>query len=99
MLPGAARVYHGAEGSMIVQSIEVRGETYQVGDRVVFNNIVSFDNEFNGEIIEIQTRKNSHYPILSITHRLGRTVKTERIKSYMLIRKGNDGKGLDWDYD
>ena len=83
---------------MKVNEITENGETYRVGDYVVFNTVSCASNEFNGMILGIQTRKNSRYPIVTVVEP-GEDGLVERMKSYCLIRKGKDGKGIDlyWD--
>lgn len=70
---------------------------YNVGDEIVFNHITTYDNEFNGKILKIQIRKNSRYPQIKVLQYL--TGQEFNIDSFMLVRKGKDGKGLSTTWD
>ena len=84
---------------MIVDHIDYDGMSLNVGDEVVFNHITMFDNAFNGKIKRIQIRKNSYSPLVTVHRKLGNSEEDLKIQAYMIIRKGNDGKGLSptWD--
>lgn len=84
---------------MIVDHIDYDGMSLNVGDEVVFNHITSFDNQFNGKIKRIQIRKNSYSPIVTVSRSLGDSKEDLKIQAYMIIRKGNDGKGLSTTWD
>jgi len=84
---------------MIVDHIDYSGLSLNVGDEVVFNHITTYDNEFNGKIKRIQIRKNSYSPIVTVHRRLGDTEEDLKIQAYMIIRKGNNGKGLSTTWD
>ncbi|MBA7524449.1 hypothetical protein ES705_16587 [subsurface metagenome] len=84
---------------MIVDHIDYDGMSLNVGDEVVFNNITMFDNAFNGKIKRIQIRKNSYSPIVTVSRKLGNTEEDIKIQAYMIIRKGNNGKGLSTTWD
>lgn len=84
---------------MIVNHIDYSGLSLNVGDEVVFNHITSFDNEFNGKIKRIQIRKNSYSPLVTVRRKLGDTEEDLKIQAYMIIRKGNNGKGLSTTWD
>ena len=79
---------------MIVKHIDYDGMSLNVGDKVVFNHITTYDNAFNGVIKRIQIRKNSYSPIVTVHRHLGNSEEDLKIQAYMIIRKGNDGKGL-----
>ena len=84
---------------MIVDHIDYHGMSLNVGDEVVFNNITMYDNQFNGKIKRIQIRKNSYSPIVTVHRHLGNSEEDLKIQAYMIIRKGNDGKGLSTTWD
>lgn len=84
---------------MIVDHIDYDGMSLNVGDEVVFNHITSFDNQFNGKIKRIQIRKNSYSPLVTVHRKIGSTEEDLKIQAYMIIRKGNDGKGLSTTWD
>lgn len=84
---------------MIVNHIDYDGMSLNVGDKVVFNNITTYDNEFNGKIKRIQIRKNSYSPIVTVRRKLGDSEGDLNIQAYMIIRKGNNGKGLSTTWD
>ena len=84
---------------MIVDHIDYSGLSLNVGDKVVFNHITTYDNEFNGKIKRIQIRKNSYSPIVTVSRKLGDTEEDLKIQAYMIIRKGNNGKGLSTTWD
>ena len=84
---------------MIVDHIDYDGMSLNVGDDVVFNHITMYDNQFNGKIKRIQIRKNSYSPLVTVHRKIGDTEEDLKIQAYMIIRKGNDGKGLSTTWD
>ena len=84
---------------MLVNQINYKGMDLKVGDKVVFNHITTYDNQFNGEIKKIQIRKNSYSPLVTVHRKFGNSEEDLKIQAYMIIRKGNDGKGLSTTWD
>lgn len=84
---------------MLVNQINYKGMDLKISDDVVFNHIVTYDNEFNGRIKRIQIRKNSYSPLITITRKIRDKEEDLKIQAYMVIRKGSNSKGLStiWD--
>lgn len=72
---------------------EKNGVVYRIGDRVVYNHIHSFCNEFNGVIVSFRNCKNG----MRVAIRDGKEIV--RCSAYSIIRKGEDAKGVDMYYN